>query len=285
MKQRIISALIAIPLFLAIILFAPQVIYLAFWHLCIIVCSYEFFKIRGLCKVKSLISAILVGSVAPLLFYINIFNNYSIDNLWKIIIIILSSIVILSWCIFIPIFFSKYNKNQLLVINNILLFFMWFCIITCFFMFVAVWNNADEKFGNTRYILLLILVTIWANDAGAYFVGKAIGKRKFSPIISPNKTWEGFWGGVVVATLTMTIICFAFPILDGYEAVYVLIVAPIIAIFATVGDLFQSMLKRMAGVKDSGNIMPGHGGVFDRIDSWLSVGSMFIALISIYSVF
>ena len=103
-------------------------------------------------------------------------------------------------------------------------------------------------------------------------MGKAIGKHKFSPNISPNKTWEGFFGGIIIATIAAVIMYFHYPIAA-------LCVAPFIAIFATIGDLFQSMLKRMAGVKDSGNIMPGHGGVFDRIDSWLAVGNMCSAVL------
>ncbi|MBO7381731.1 MAG: phosphatidate cytidylyltransferase, partial [Neisseriaceae bacterium] len=159
---------------------------------------------------------------------------------------------------------------------NILLFSMWFCIISCFFLFTASLSEYNEpKFGNLRLYLLSILITIWANDAGAYFVGKAIGKHKFSPIISPNKTWEGFFGGMVIAAIILSLMYF-----DIGVAIYALI----IAIFATIGDLFQSMLKRMAGVKDSGNIMPGHGGVFDRIDSWLSVGSM-IFVVFVFALF
>lgn len=282
MKQRIISALIAIPLFLAIILFAPQSVYLAFWHLCIIACSYEFFKIRGLSKINSLISSVIIGSVAPIFFYILFSTEIDsptgrlIDFIASHTFFIMSIIALLSWCIIIPIFFKKYNKNQQFKINNILLFCMWFFIISTFFAFTALFGEDlyDTINSIARYMLLSILVIIWANDAGAYFVGKAIGKHKFSPIISPNKTWEGFFGGIIVATLALVIIYLFAPALDKK----VLIIAPIISIFATIGDLFQSMLKRMAGVKDSGNIMPGHGGVFDRIDSWLSVGCILLAL-------
>lgn len=282
LKQRIISALIAIPLFLAIILFAPQPVYLAFWHLCIIACSYEFFKIRGLSKINSLISSVIIGSVAPIFFYILFSTEIDsptgrlIDFIASHTFFIMSIIALLSWCIIIPIFFKKYNKNQQFKINNILLFCMWFFIISTFFAFTALFGEDlyDTINSAARYMLLSILVIIWANDAGAYFVGKAIGKHKFSPIISPNKTWEGFFGGIIVATLALVIIYLFAPALDKK----VLIIAPIISIFATIGDLFQSMLKRMAGVKDSGNIMPGHGGVFDRIDSWLSVGCILLAL-------
>ena len=214
LKQRIISALIAIPLFLAIILFAPQPVYLAFWHLCIIACSYEFFKIRGLSKINSLISSVIIGSVAPIFFYILFSTEIDsptgrlIDFIASHTFFIMSIIALLSWCIIIPIFFKKYNKNQQFKINNILLFCMWFFIISTFFAFTALFGEDlyDTINSIARYMLLSILVIIWANDAGAYFVGKAIGKRKFSPIISPNKTWEGFWGGMVVALIVSIVV-------------------------------------------------------------------------------
>ena len=278
MKQRIISALIAIPLFLAIILYAPQSVYLAFWHLCIIACSYEFFKIRGLSKINSLITSIIVGSIAPVMFYLYI--NGMFDR--KIILLcgVLSFFMLYVWLIAVPILFRKYAKNQQFKSNNFYIFIIWLFIISYFYLFTAYFSG-EEKYmfdenisANPRLLLLSVLITIWANDAGAYFVGKAIGKRKFSPIISPNKTWEGFFGGIIIATIAAVIMYFHYPIAA-------LCIAPFIAIFATIGDLFQSMLKRMAGVKDSGNIMPGHGGVFDRIDSWLAVGSVAPALLGV----
>ena len=279
MKQRIISALIAIPLFLAIILYAPQSVYLAFWHLCIIACSYEFFKIRGLSKINSLISSVIVGSIAPVMFYLYI--NGMFDSTHIILLCgVLSFFMLYVWLIAVPILFRKYAKNQQFKSNNFYIFIIWLFIISYFYLFTSSFSDEENYMlgrninANPRLLLLSVLITIWANDAGAYFVGKAIGKRKFSPIISPNKTWEGFFGGIIIATIAAVIMYFHYPIAA-------LCVAPFIAIFATIGDLFQSMLKRMAGVKDSGNIMPGHGGVFDRIDSWLAVGSVAPALLGV----
>lgn len=289
MKQRIISALIAIPLFLAIILFAPQSVYLAFWHLCIIACSYEFFKIRGLSKINSLITAAVVGSIAPVVCYLWVYLPFSEDIkiMTFFLTVCLSIFIPIIWIIIIPFLFKKYNKNQEYKSNNALLFPLWFFIISYFYIFVStftLFSFIKDPF-ILRLGLLFTLIIIWANDAGAYFVGKAIGKRKFSPIISPNKTWEGFLGGMVVAIVVSMVVQVILVIsfkthLNGYHLNYgdtllnVVFTATLISIFATIGDLFQSMLKRMAGVKDSGNIMPGHGGVFDRIDSWLAVGSL-----------
>jgi phosphatidate cytidylyltransferase len=111
-----------------------------------------------------------------------------------------------------------------------------------------------------------IVFLIWANDTFAYFVGSMIGKHKMLPSVSPKKSWEGFFGGLVFALITGWILAIYFPKLD---LLHWLIVAVIVVLFGTIGDFFESMIKRQAGVKDSGNILPGHGGFLDRFDALL----------------
>ncbi|MEN1940316.1 phosphatidate cytidylyltransferase [Luteimonas sp. MJ246] len=114
--------------------------------------------------------------------------------------------------------------------------------------------------------LLLVLMTVWATDTGAYFSGRAFGKRKLAPRISPNKTVAGLVGGaaagVLVATLGAWLIGVGVPALP-----LVALVALLTVLFSVVGDLHESLLKRHVGAKDSGNIIPGHGGIMDRLDS------------------
>lgn len=121
-----------------------------------------------------------------------------------------------------------------------------------------------------NFIPLIIIISIWINDTMAYIVGSLIGKTSLSKI-SPKKTWEGTIGGVI---LSIAVVGFLFPFiyLRSFDFVYFVIVAPIAAIAAiagTFGDLLESKLKRLAGVKDSGTLMPGHGGFLDRFDSLL----------------
>lgn len=124
-------------------------------------------------------------------------------------------------------------------------------------------------------LVLLIFILIWINDTGAFLVGSAIGKRKLFPRLSPKKSWEGFFGGLFLG-ITVSIIFLAtgvtadliyYPIFGSWEAAFALPI--VVGISGTLGDLFESMIKRTAGVKDSGNIIPGHGGILDRIDSML----------------
>lgn len=135
-------------------------------------------------------------------------------------------------------------------------------------------DRINEITNTTQYSLLLpiaIIFSIWINDTMAYLVGSMIGKSPFSKI-SPKKTWEGTGGGAILCVL---VVGFLFPLLaDKYFYSFVqkqtwFIIAAICAIFGTIGDLLESKLKRMANVKDSGSIMPGHGGFLDRFDSLL----------------
>jgi len=116
--------------------------------------------------------------------------------------------------------------------------------------------------------LVLTIGTTWVADSGAYFVGKSIGKHKLSPKLSPKKTWEGYLGGVAVGLLFGGFIGFISPI-GVFHAVSV---AGLVAALGTLGDLAESMFKRQANAKDSGSLIPGQGGAFDRIDSLMWAG-------------
>lgn len=114
--------------------------------------------------------------------------------------------------------------------------------------------------------VLLACVLAWGSDTGAYFVGRAIGRHKLYEAVSPNKTWEGAIGGILVAT----VLAFGLRALLGAPkvgAVHLAILAVVGAALGQVGDLAESLLKRSVGAKDSGRIMPGHGGLFDRVDA------------------
>jgi phosphatidate cytidylyltransferase len=112
--------------------------------------------------------------------------------------------------------------------------------------------------------VLLVLVLVWIADTAAYFVGRAWGKRKLAPAISPGKSWEGAIAGLVGAA-AYAIICGWF--IDGIAWPAFLASAVLLAMVSIIGDLFESAAKRQAGVKDSGSLLPGHGGILDRIDS------------------
>ena len=120
-------------------------------------------------------------------------------------------------------------------------------------------------------MLLYLFVIIWASDSGAYFAGRICGRHKLAPSLSPKKTIEGAIGGIICAILLLYVVnlfLFAYEFITVPFRIYeVILFATVVAIIGIVGDLAESMLKRMVDVKDSGNILPGHGGILDRFDS------------------
>ena len=123
-----------------------------------------------------------------------------------------------------------------------------------------------ERDAHGLFLLLWVFLVTWSTDIGAYFVGRSLGRRKLAPSISPGKTIEGLYGGIAAATL----IGGAWVLAMGLGRP-LLALAPLLAIAAQAGDLFESFLKRRAGIKDSGTWLPGHGGVLDRLDGLVPV--------------
>lgn len=115
------------------------------------------------------------------------------------------------------------------------------------------------------WALLFVLVWVWAADTGAYFTGRAFGRRKLAPAVSPGKTWEGLLGGAVLALVVVALV-YASGWLEA-TLVPLMAVALLTVLASVLGDLFESMVKRQRGFKDSGTVLPGHGGMLDRIDS------------------
>lgn len=132
-------------------------------------------------------------------------------------------------------------------------------------------NCIYSQYG-TPHIVLAMFIMIWLNDTGAYLVGRAFGRHRLFERLSPKKSWEGFWGGLAftigAALLMKCLFPSYFPMLSVAQMAGL---AAIVTLFATWGDLTESLIKRTLHVKDSGTVMPGHGGILDRIDSLLLV--------------
>ena len=125
---------------------------------------------------------------------------------------------------------------------------------------------------HVKPLLLLMFALIWLNDTGAYLVGSTIGSHRLFPRHSPKKSWEGFFGGMIFCIVAAYLAKVLFPLeFKQIHTIALIIYAIIVCIASTWGDLFESMLKRNIGVKDSGKLIPGHGGILDRIDSLLFV--------------
>jgi len=120
-------------------------------------------------------------------------------------------------------------------------------------------------YNNGGLLIISVFITLWVTDSAAYFLGSAFGKHKLFPRVSPNKSWEGAIAGFVFAMIAMVVLqTFLLTFLQLSDAI---VLGIIVGLFGQIGDLIESLLKRDAGVKDSSNIIPGHGGIFDRFDS------------------
>ncbi len=253
---RIISATIYATIFIFCIIFS-QKSYIGLIIFFGSICIWEFSRIINVRSVLLHILVLLV--IIPLTYY----KKIQLDNTWILLLICLFHSVFLILDLYSRKFF---NRN---VVNKFLLTFNYIVLSFFFLAFLPFINDVY-----TPYLIIFVILIIWANDSFAYLVGKKFGKHKLFERISPKKTIEGFIGGFVFSLITAVLIgkyselfistsseLFIFTNLDW------VIIALIISVIGSYGDLVESKFKRQANVKDSGTIMPGHGGLLDRLDN------------------
>lgn len=251
MKQRIISAIIALIICIPIILIGKIPFYLG-GSLIGLIGFYELYKCRG----KELPTSIKIISVI-------LFCLFMLDNVGKNIIINTNEKLLISiLLLMLPIVY--YNKSKKYDIEDAL--FSLGSIIFLGVGFNKLLLTREESIYTFLYLLMITIMT----DTFAYFTGKLIGKNKMCESVSPNKTWEGFIGGLVFGVLTSSVFFISAFSYEGSVFVVILI-SLVLSIVGQIGDLVFSSIKRHFKIKDFGNIMPGHGGVLDRLDSLLFV--------------
>lgn len=152
----------------------------------------------------------------------------------------------------------------------------WWTLVVGFVVLLATWVALVELRAHSPWLVLAAMAVVWIADTAAYFTGRAFGRRKLAPAISPGKSWEGVWGGLAAVAAYALVLALVAPApvvpapLAGFALVAFVAVAVLLAGISVLGDLFESLLKRQAGVKDSGRLLPGHGGVLDRVDALLA---------------
>ena len=245
---RAISGAVYVALLIVGILF-HQFSFLAIFALFSIICLWEFQKLIHYKNV--ILFGVLIISL-----YVAHFIKIPIAATWTVLgITLFVQLLLLKDLLFIRII-PMFEKKKFIVSV---------CYLICCFLFITLIPFDQSGTYNPIYILG-VLILIWVNDSFAYLSGKNFGKHKLYENISPKKTIEGFVGGFIAAIIAGILIQYFTDTLSTFHWV---IIAIITSIFGTIGDLIQSKFKRQAGVKDSGTIMPGHGGVFDRLDSIL----------------
>ena len=269
--KRSISGAVYVILLITAISFSTESFFVLF-GVFLLIAVYEFCNLIQIRRVFPLIFASLFYTIVTLLcfykaetatFLSNVFKKnidltVNVNQLYIVLLVI--TLVVSVKCIL----FLFYDKIQKISNSSKYLYLLGYAILP--FIFIT-----KIPFGIKGYnpkIIISIFILIWANDTFAFIVGKSIGKHKLFERVSPKKTIEGFIGGIVFAVLASYIISNYY--IGGAQNIWI-VIALIVGIFGTIGDLIESKFKRIAGVKDSGTIMPGHGGVLDRLDSIIFV--------------
>lgn len=268
--KRSISGAIYIILLIASILYSTESFFILFGVFMLI----AVFEFCNLVQINKIIPLILAAAVYGYSSYM-LFNKIYIDNL-DLILLGLTLIISIKCMVFL--FNNKKDyvdsvSKYIYLMGYIILPFVIITKITALGEF-----NSHSSYTLKTYspkIILGVFILIWTNDTFAYIVGKSIGRHKLYERISPKKTIEGFLGGVIFAIAAGFLISKYYIRPSANHLKYSIIIwtvtAFIVSVFGTVGDLIESKFKRVAGVKDSGKIMPGHGGILDRLDSVIFV--------------
>lgn len=255
LKQRIITGLVLVAVVVGLVLLLPPSAFLGFTALVVLFAAWEWTRLAAFGVLAWRVAYLLLVLVAMGLLY----GQQPAQR----------EIVLLAGCLWwiyafwlirrYPALGSHWRHPGLLAVTGLLVLLpAWAALLHL--------NDSTQR----GQLILLLLGLVAAADIGAYFTGRTFGRTKLAVRVSPNKTWEGFVGGMLLCCALALVVYLVWQD-EGQgtplQVLQVLAAALSVAVFSVVGDLFESMLKRQAGMKDSGSVLPGHGGVLDRIDS------------------
>jgi len=268
LKTRIITATVLIAAFLPALFLASNIVWALIMLAVSVVAIYEWANLIDLPKRMSLFYAAIYTAFGTTLLIL--LEQHGFHWLFYQSLLIFAISLIL-WLLLVPVLLAKYlvvqNKTVLMIIG--------------FLMIMPLWLALIFAKGANPWLLLNLLATIWIADSTAYFAGKNFGKHKLAPSISPGKTWEGVLGAFIGVTIFAAVLYGSG--LTTYLATFPLLW--VVAAFGVVGDLFESLIKRQFNKKDSGNILPGHGGILDRVDGLLPSLPIAVLAICLFNYF
>lgn len=264
LKQRIITGVILALVVVGSILYADSAWISIFFAGVLFAAARE---LIALTLNSTVWVSVLIAAVFALLFWWSLPFITTQLHYWQALAGLVAWILIAGW---LP--FYRHSGKWPLLVRVILLGLgldlLWICVHGLVFL--------HQNFGQGEWLLLYMLSLVWVADIGAYFSGHRFGKHKLAPTISPGKTWEGVGGGVL-ANLIWILLVYHLSAGWGLGLLEFILIGLSTSVISVVGDLFESVLKREAGVKDSGKLLPGHGGVLDRIDSVIAASPVFVA--------
>lgn len=257
LKQRLITALILIPIFIALLFMLNAQAFCLLTAVIVIWCAWEWSSLMGVKSFPQFIFfpiLILLGLIVSLSLYIP-FVLYIALGWW-----LLATILIVMY----PNGSRFWGKGKIIRATMGVL-----TLVPCWLAINFIFNHK-----NGSYILLFLFILIWGADSAAYFVGKKWGKTKLAALVSPGKSIQGLLGALIATFLIVLIILFLLKVPHSMW-LGVILLSLITVVFSVIGDLFESMLKRKEGLKDSGTVLPGHGGILDRLDSLTAAAPIF----------
>ena len=264
LKTRVMTALVILPVTLAVVFLAPPPVFKGIIAILLMTGCSEFGRIAGLPA-----GARGALMIAQALLFALLFYNWEPMSENAVPFLAIGCLAWLVLFVRLPLYRAGTEPDALFrrlgfVSSLVALTFCWFALC---------WLHEQER---GPFVLFLLLLIIWASDTGAYFAGRQFGRRKLARVISPNKTWEGVYGGIALALLAAWL--WSGPITNMNLPPVALAIATAVTTMTSIGgDLFISLHKRTSGLDDAGTLFPGHGGVLDRYDSLLS-GAPFFAL-------
>jgi phosphatidate cytidylyltransferase len=278
LKNRVWTALILAPLVIAAILFLPDRWFALVWGLAIAICAWEWSNLAGLTTIPAR-GGFVLACVGVMTSYQQWAGDLEEWLAWPVVV----------WWFLISIVLRKYPA-KLLELNYPLavkILVGVFVLVTSWILMVWTQHNLGSK------QLLYLFLLVWIADIGAYFAGKRWGITPLSPEISPGKTVEGLYGAmgaIVLFALAVAGVLYAneagtFTRFDFIQLIDFVMLSLVTVVVSVVGDLFESMAKRIRGVKDSGVILPGHGGMLDRLDSLIAAVSVYYAGSKLLGIF
>lgn len=281
LKQRFFTAIFLAPIVVSCILFAPPVVFMVMMTAVYGLCAWEWAGLTTL-RFRWIVFVCLVAGLAASFWLLgpieeNILAPFDPELLG------LMGFSALWWLIalFIVLSYPKIPHiwhNMLFKVFAGLMVLVPFYYVFCLLRFAEIYPQGIHG----RWVLLYAIGLVWFADTGAYFAGRWFGRRKLVPHVSPGKTWAGLLGGVFSAM----VLAVAFTSVMGLDVEHTLLwlLSSVLAVFASVlGDLTESLFKREAGVKDSGRLLPGHGGILDRVDSLTAALPIFFLLMLLMS--
>ena len=258
LKQRILTAVILVPVVLGAIFYLSNQWFALFMALPVLLGASEWTNIMGVENKKD--KGIFISTTAALIllcYFLSIKFIVPLAVLWWL----LAAFFVKAYPDRVALWASK---PVLFVIGLFILVPAWLALVTL------------QGQANGAFWVMYVMALVWGADTGAYFVGRKYGNAKLAPAVSPGKSIAGLWGGVATTFIVALVVVLTTPAAENVGVISFLMVSMLATFASVLGDLVESMFKRHRGIKDSGNILPGHGGILDRIDSLTAAAPVFV---------